>query len=225
MRGRTAAGFRVAPGPAAVRFLDRPVPLYGSNMSHDNARNTYLNLLATTPGVDAAREGLQDTPDRAARAWAFATSGYAIEPASVLKVFKDGGESIGTDHGMVVQTKIPVWSTCEHHLLPFFGVAHIGYIPDGGVVGLSKFARLVDVFARRLQVQERLGVQIADALMEVVKPLGVGVVLECRHTCMESRGVRAAGTVTTTSALRGAFMDSAVRAEFLALVSRGDRAL
>lgn len=185
----------------------------------------FTSLVRSIPGENPDREGLQETPERAAAAFGFYTSGYGVEPKDILKLFADGAEDVGTDHGMVLQTNIPVWSQCEHHLAPFFGVAHIGYIPQRRIVGLSKLARLVDVFARRLQVQERLCRQIADALDTNLMPLGVGVVLECRHSCMEARGVQVAGTVTTTSALRGAFKEASVRAEFLSLARRGDRPL
>ncbi len=191
-------------------------------------REQYHKLLSAINGEDATREGLRDTPDRASKAFRFATSGYGIDPRSVLRVFADGAEGTTKDQGMVVQTNIPFWSLCEHHMAPFFGVAHIGYIPNGAVVGLSKLARLVNVYARRLQVQERLGGQVADALMEHVAPapLGVGVILECRHSCMEARGVQIAGTATNTQALRGCFLDQPqVRAEFMGLARRGDRPL
>lgn len=167
-------------------------------------------------GEDRNRAGLLDTPERVVSAWEFMCSGYAINPDDVIKTFEDGAE--GCDE-MVFQADIPVWSTCEHHMLPFFGVAHIGYLPGKRIIGLSKFARLLDVFARRLQVQERLTGQVADALMHGLDPLGVGVVLQCRHTCMEARGVQKAGSVTTTTALRGAFREiSDVKVEFLANV-------
>lgn len=168
-------------------------------------------------GEDPSREGLAETPERCARAWAEWTSGYDQDPVAVLKSFADGSE--GYDE-LVFQGNISCYSHCEHHLAPFFGVAHIGYIPSGRVVGLSKLARLVDVFARRLQVQERLTVQIAQALQDVLKPRAVGVVLECRHLCMESRGIQRAGTVTKTSALLGAFRDEPdARAEFMSMVT------
>jgi GTP cyclohydrolase I len=168
-------------------------------------------------GEDPCREGLKETPQRVLKAWSFLTSGYMTNPNDVLKSFGDGAEL--TDE-MVFQGAIPVWSMCEHHMLPFFGVAHIGYIPKGRILGLSKFARLVDVYARRLQVQERLCGQIAHALHKHLKPLGLGVVLQCRHTCMEARGVQKAGSVTTTTSLMGAFKKhSDARAEFMAMVN------
>lgn len=172
------------------------------------------------------RQGMRETPLRYLKALERFIEGYAApkDLTSLLKVFEDGAEHLGPDPGMVVQRDIPFWSLCEHHLLPFWGVAHIGYVPNGRIIGLSKMPRLVEVFARRFQVQERLGAQVADALMDHVKPKGVGVVLECRHSCMESRGVEKAGTVTMTSALRGVFLDPAPRAEFMALAKR-DRPL
>jgi len=161
------------------------------------------------------REGLHDTPERVAKAWEFWTSGYGKNPADVLKVFADGAE--GYDE-MVVVKDIPIYSKCEHHLADIFGTATIAYLPKNRVVGLSKLSRLADIFARRLQVQERLTVQIADALMEHLEPLGCGVVIKARHMCMESRGVRQQGHHTITNALRGVFKDQAdARAEFLAL--------
>jgi GTP cyclohydrolase IA len=175
-----------------------------------------INRLLRFIGEDPDREGLQETAARVIKAWEFMCGGYAMKPEDVLKAFEDGAEDCDE---MVIQKDIPVWSTCEHHMLPFFGVAHIAYIPKGRVLGLSKFARLTDVFARRLQVQERLTTQIANALMEHLKPLGVGVVLQCRHTCMEARGVCKAGSVTTTSKLLGDFKSNTdVRNEFLSMV-------
>lgn len=168
-------------------------------------------------GEDVTREGLADTPKRFLKAWREYTRGYHLEPAEVLKTFEDGAH--GVDE-LVMVRDIPVYSMCEHHMAPFFGRAHVGYIPDGKILGLSKFARLVDVFARRLQVQERLTTQIADSLRDALDPRGVAVVLECRHMCMEARGVQAQGSVTTTSALRGVFKhDASARSEFLRLVS------
>lgn len=165
-------------------------------------------------GEDPQRGGLLETPERAAKAWLDWTSGYSMDPAKVLKVFEDGGE--GYDE-MVVVKDIPVYSHCEHHLAPIFGTATVGYIPNKGIVGLSKLNRLVDIYARRLQVQERMTSQVAEALMEHLKPAGCGVVMKCRHLCMESRGVKQAGAITITSSLQGVFSDPTVRAEFLKL--------
>jgi GTP cyclohydrolase I len=178
-------------------------------------RETLIRQLLDQSIPDASREGLVETPLRFAKAWNFWTSGYNYEPADVLKTFEDGAENYDE---LIIQKHIPVWSLCEHHLAPFFGVAHIGYLPNGKIVGLSKLSRLVDVFARRLQVQERLCGQIADALVEHLQPRGVGVILECRHSCMESRGIQRAGTVTVTSALRGLVKEGELRAEFMSLV-------
>lgn len=189
------------------------------NHSHKNA--TLLSaarfMLSAIEDSAAQREGLRDTPERFARAWEEWTAGYAQSPADVLKTFEDGAEHYDE---MLLQRDIPLYSHCEHHLAPFFGVAHIAYIPAGRIVGLSKLSRLVDVFARRLQVQERMTNQIADALDRVLAPIGVAVVLECRHLCMESRGIERAGTLTKTSALRGAIKTQPeTRAEFYSMLA------
>lgn len=167
-------------------------------------------------GEDPDREGLQDTPLRFLKAMAEYTRGYSEKPENILKVFEDGGE--GVDE-MVIVRDIPVYSLCEHHLAPFFGKAYVGYVPDKKILGLSKISRLVEVYSRRLQVQERLTNQIADALAKHLQPLGVAVVIECRHLCMESRGVKHAGSSTVTSALRGSIKKNAdTRKEFLSLI-------
>lgn len=161
------------------------------------------------------REGLQETPERVAKAWEFWTSGYNKRPEDILKTFEDGAE--GCDE-MVARRNIPIYSKCEHHLADIFGVCTVAYIPNGRVVGLSKMDRLVDIFARRLQVQERMTNQIADAMQEHLQPLGVGVWMSARHMCVESRGVQNANSQTETVALRGVFKTQpATRAEFLAL--------
>ncbi len=162
-----------------------------------------------------AREGLIETPARVAKAWRFWCGGYDQDPAEILKVFEDGAE--GHDE-MVIVKDIPIYSTCEHHMASIFGRVSIGYIPSGKIVGLSKLSRLVDIYARRLQVQERLTRQIADALVEHIQPVGVGVIMRCRHMCMESRGLCQQGHHTVTSALRGEIRDvPSVRAEFIKL--------
>ena len=167
-------------------------------------------------GEDPKRGGLRDTPKRYLKAWQHWSSGYGQDPATLLKCFEDGAERYDE---MVLVKDIPVYSHCEHHLAPFFGVAHVAYIPDGKIVGLSKVSRLVDMFARRLQVQERLTDQIADAIATHLKPKGVAVVIECRHLCMESRGIQRQGSSTTTSSMRGAFLDNfAARAEFMGCI-------
>lgn len=164
---------------------------------------------------NGVRGGLQETPMRVAKAWEFWTSGYGVDPAEVLKTFEDGAE--GVDE-MVLVKDLPFYSHCEHHMAAIFGTATIAYLPNGKIVGLSKLSRLLDIFARRLQVQERLTCQVADALMTHLEPKGCGVVIKARHLCMESRGICQQGHHTVTSALRGLFKDdTAVRAEFLAL--------
>lgn len=200
---------------------------YKVKMGYDEpeADGPYLNQASDLKGVISAllanldpspdREGLEETPVRVAKAWKFWTKGYAEDPASILKVFEDGAN--GYDE-MVSVVNIPVYSHCEHHLAPIFGVATVAYIPNGRIVGLSKLSRLVDCFARRLQVQERLTSQIADALDTHLKPKGVGVWISARHMCMESRGICQQGHHTVTTALRGVIKsDSSARAEFLAL--------
>ena len=171
-------------------------------------------------GENPDRGGLLETPARVRDAWKFWTSGYSQKPEDVLKVFEDGAEKYDE---LVFQGNIPCFSHCEHHLTPFFGVCHIGYIPKGKIIGLSKLGRLVDIFAHRLQVQERMTQQIAHALEEHLKPQAVGVVMRCRHLCMESRGIQKVGTITYTSALLGKFKtEPETRAEFLGFVGRAD---
>lgn len=166
------------------------------------------------------REGLKDTPKRVAKAWLDDwAAGYRVDVDALLKTFGDGAE--GADEMVIVQD-IPVYSHCEHHMASIFGTATVAYIPNGRIVGLSKINRVVDAFARRLQVQERLTWQIADAINRNLNPLGVGVQLRCRHMCMESRGVRQAGHTTVTNALMGAMKtDGLARAEFLAACNGG----
>jgi GTP cyclohydrolase IA len=169
-------------------------------------------------GEDPEREGLLKTPERVAKAMDFLTRGYSERLADVV------GDAIFDEdhHNMVMVRDIELYSLCEHHLLPFFGKAHVAYIPDGRIVGLSKLPRLVDHFARRLQVQERLTEQIALAVEETLRPLGVGVVIEAYHLCMMMRGVEKQNSRTITSALRGVFRDDArTREEFLALAHNG----
>jgi GTP cyclohydrolase I len=165
-------------------------------------------------GEDADRDGLQKTPERVAKSLAWLTRGYDTDVRDVIgdAVFEEEHES------MVMVRDIELYSMCEHHMLPFFGKAHIAYIPDGKIVGLSKLPRLVEVFARRLQVQERLTEQVADAIEEVLRPKGVGVVIEAAHLCMMMRGVEKQNSRTITSALRGVFRDDGkTRDEFLRL--------
>lgn len=166
-------------------------------------------------GEDPEREGLVKTPERVARSMRFLTRGYRQDPEEVLKkaVFTEAYDE------MVLVRDIDIFSMCEHHLLPFFGKAHVAYIPDGKIVGLSKIARVVEIYARRLQVQERLTQQIRDAIQHVLNPKGVAVVIEARHMCMVMRGVEKLNSVTTTSAMSGEFLASpSTRSEFLRLI-------
>jgi GTP cyclohydrolase I len=170
-------------------------------------------------GEDPDREGLQETPRRVSQSLRFLTSGYG---ADLDHVVNDALFTVQYNE-MVIVRDVDFYSLCEHHLLPFFGKCHVAYIPDGKVIGLSKLPRLVDVFARRLQVQERLTSQIADVISERVAPLGVAVVMEATHLCMAMRGVQKQNSVTTTSAMRGVFhQDARTRHEFLELIRRGE---
>jgi GTP cyclohydrolase IA len=166
-------------------------------------------------GEDPDRDGLQDTPARVARAFAENFAGLWQAPVDVLTTTFDIGHE-----ELVIVKDIEVFSHCEHHLTPFHGVAHVGYIPSGRITGLSKIARLVDLFARRPQVQERMTTQIADALVEILKPAGVIVIVECEHLCMSMRGVRKAEARTVTSAVRGILRDPATRAEAISLITK-----
>lgn len=187
------------------------------NSNTASAEDIPLRLLQYI-GEDVHRGGLLETPKRFLKAWEHYTSGYDKDPKSILKEFEDGAEQYNE---MVLVKDIPVYSHCEHHLAPFYGVAHVAYIPNGKIVGLSKLARLVDIFMRRLQVQERLTNQIANTLEEALNPLGVAVVIECSHTCMIARGVQVQGSTTITSAMKGVFMDQPeTRAEFMGLIKQ-----
>lgn len=172
--------------------------------------------LLTALGENPDRQGLHETPERVAKAWAHWTRGYGEDPATILKTFDDGGEHYNE---LIVVRNIPVYSHCEHHLAPFFGYAAVGYLPTGRIVGLSKLTRLVNCFAARLQVQERLTQQIAQSLQEHLHPKAVGVIVRCRHMCMESRGIAVPGEETVTSTMLGELeKNAAQRAEFLSLV-------
>jgi len=176
------------------------------------------HMLKTVIGEDPERGGLIETPIRVAKAWQHWAGGYKEDPKEILKTFEDGAENYNQ---IILVKDIPVYSHCEHHLAPFFGVAHVAYIPDGKIVGLSKLSRVVDVFARRLQVQERLTNQVAEAIEEALQPKAVGVIIECRHMCMESRGIQRQGASTVTSAMKGLFeWDRSAKEELLDLVRR-----
>ncbi len=166
-------------------------------------------------GEDPAREGLLQTPVRVAKALQFLTHGYDAKPEEILRsaMFKEDYSQ------MVVVKDIEVFSMCEHHMLPFFGKAHIAYIPNGHIVGLSKIPRVVDAFARRLQVQERLTNEIRDCIQDTLNPSGVAVVIECKHLCMSMRGIQKQNSVTTTSAFTGEFVNETTRSEFLRLIT------
>lgn len=185
----------------------------GLDQTDESATDNIVRLLQYI-GEDPNRGGLIETPQRVLKAWKEWTSGYGQDPQNVLKCFEDGGEDYNE---MVIVRDLPFYSHCEHHLAPFFGTATIAYVPSKRVVGLSKIGRILNIFARRLQVQERLTTQIADALDECLNPLGVGVIVKARHLCMESRGLSTQGHHTVTSALRGVFLEERVRGEFLSI--------
>ena len=196
-------------------FVNFPWEFMFKSNDFDSAHDSVVRMLQAI-GEDPAREGLKETPKRVVKAWGEWFKGYGQNPADVLKVFEDGAEGYGE---MVLLTNIPVYSHCEHHITPFVGVAHVAYIPNGKIVGLSKIARVVEIFSRRLQVQERLTNQIADALVANLEPQGVAVVIQAKHFCMATRGVKMPNVDTHTSAMRGAFFDSAAtRSEFMSLV-------
>ncbi|MDP3587394.1 MAG: GTP cyclohydrolase I FolE [Sulfuricurvum sp.] len=181
-----------------------------------------VKTMMTHVGEDVTREGLLKTPERVLKAYEFIYGGYNEDPQAILNsaMFESSNDE------MVLIKDIEFYSTCEHHLLPIIGRAHVAYIPDGKVVGLSKIPRVVDVFARRMQIQEQLTEQIADALMQSISPKGVAVVIQARHMCMEMRGVQKISSTTTSSALRGLFKrDEKTRMEFFSLInsSSGNR--
>ncbi len=171
-------------------------------------------LIIDTIGEDSTREGLLKTPERAAKAIQFLTSGHCLDPQEILRsaMFKEDYKQ------MVIVKDIEVYSLCEHHLLPFFGKVHIAYIPNGHIVGLSKIPRVVDAYARRLQVQERLTTEIRDCIQDTLNPIGVAVVMECSHLCMQMRGIQKQNSVTTTSAFTGEFLKDTTRKEFISLI-------
>jgi GTP cyclohydrolase I len=186
---------------------------YNSKKINKIAAN-YTEILSEI-GENPQREGLLKTPERVAKALQFLTHGYDLDAAEVLRsaMFQEDYSQ------MVIVKDIEVYSMCEHHMLPFFGKAHIAYIPNGHIVGLSKIPRVVDIFARRLQVQERLTNEIRDCIQDTLKPAGVAVVMECKHMCMSMRGIQKQNSVTTTSAFTGQFIIEKTRSEFLRLIA------
>ena len=194
--------------PAVVRK-----PPVARGLSGYTTEDLYTELIARL-GEDPERDGLLKTPSRTAQAMTFLTKGYHEDPEKILR-----GALFDVEYDeMVIVRDIEVFSLCEHHMLPFFGKVHVAYIPKGKVIGLSKIPRLVEVFARRLQVQERLTRQVADAIQDAIEPQGVGVVIEARHLCMMMRGVEKQHSSTVTSAMVGVFQQQNTRAEFLSLV-------
>lgn len=186
---------------------------YDSEITESLADN--YRVIIDGLGEDVTREGIVKTPERVAKAMQYLTHGYGLDPLEILK-----SAMFTEDHRqMIVVKDIEVYSMCEHHMLPFFGKAHVAYIPNGKIVGLSKIPRVVDAFARRMQVQERLTDQIKDCIQEALQPLGVAVVIEAQHMCMQMRGIQKQNSVTTTSSFTGAFEKSKTRKEFISLIS------
>lgn len=191
----------------------RIIEKYNQEVTEELTEN-FKNIINQL-GEDTQREGIVKTPERAAKAMQFLTQGYSENPEDILKgaIFRESYDE------MVVVKDIELYSLCEHHMLPFFGKVHIGYIPNGQIVGLSKLPRVVDVFARRLQVQERLTIDILECINSTLQPKGVAVVIEAQHLCMMMRGVQKQNSVTTTSGFRGQFQKNETRNEFLKLIS------
>jgi GTP cyclohydrolase I len=199
--------------PVAVSKSIRKAAAVSEGLSEFSTEEIYREILGRL-GEDPNRAGLLATPGRVEKSMAYLTKGYAEDPAQILR-----GALFDEDYDeMVIVKDIEIFSLCEHHLLPFFGKVHVAYIPQGKVIGLSKIPRLVEVFARRLQVQERLTRQIADAIQEAIAPQGVGVVIEARHLCMMMRGIEKQHSSTVTSAMVGCFRQKETRSEFLELV-------
>jgi GTP cyclohydrolase IA len=199
--------------PIAVSKPVRRVAGPVEGLSEFSTQEMYREILSRL-GEDPSRDGLVATPARVEKSMAFLTKGYAEDPTKILR---DALFEVDYDE-MVIVKDIEMFSLCEHHMLPFFGKVHVAYIPNGKVIGLSKIPRLVEVFARRLQVQERLTRQIADAIQDSIQPQGVGVVIEARHLCMMMRGIEKQHSSTVTSAMVGCFRQKETRSEFLALV-------
>jgi GTP cyclohydrolase I len=199
--------------PVMVRKSSKQESAAGTALEDFSTQEIYRELL-TRMKEDPDRDGLVQTPERVEKAMTFLTQGYNLDPTQILR-----GALFEVDYDeMVIVKDIEMYSLCEHHMLPFFGRVHVAYIPKGKVIGLSKIPRLIDIFARRLQVQERLTRQIADAIQEAIEPQGVGVVIEARHLCMMMRGVEKQNSSTVTSAMVGCFSKQPTRTEFLSLV-------
>jgi GTP cyclohydrolase I len=190
------------------------IEVYDTKLIESLAKN--YKIIIENLGEDVNREGLQKTPERVAKAMQFLTHGYDLNPLEILK-----SALFTEDHQqMIVVKDIEVYSMCEHHMLPFFGKAHVAYIPNGKIVGLSKIPRIVDAFARRMQVQERLTDEIKNCIQEALEPLGVAVVIEAQHMCMQMRGIQKQNSFTTTSSFTGAFEKDKTRKEFISLISK-----
>ncbi len=210
--GRTSA----APGP--VRPATGDATGATKTPKATETISEHVSGILKAIGEDPGREGLLLTPERVAKSMQFLTQGYQMDPRTILEkaIFHE-------DYSEIILVKdIEIFSLCEHHMLPFIGKAHVAYIPNGRIVGLSKIPRVVDIYARRLQVQERLTLQIRDAIQEVLEPQGVGVIIEARHLCMIMRGVQKQHSITTTSAMSGQFFDPCTREEFMRLVRGSD---
>lgn len=189
------------------------IEIYDSELIESMSKN-YKTIIENL-GEDVNREGLQKTPERVAKAMQYLTHGYDLNPLEILK-----SALFTEDHQqMIVVKDIEIYSMCEHHMLPFFGKAHVAYIPNGKIVGLSKIPRIVDAFARRMQVQERLTDEIKNCIQEALNPLGVAVVIEAQHMCMQMRGIQKQNSYTTTSSFTGAFERDKTRKEFISLIS------
>lgn len=189
------------------------IELYDTEVTEALADN--YRIIIDNLGEDIYREGLEKTPERVAKAMQYLTHGYELNPLEILK-----SALFTEDHKqMIVVKDVEVYSMCEHHMLPFFGKAHVAYIPNGQIVGLSKIPRIIDAFARRMQVQERLTDQIKDCIQEALNPLGVAVVIEAQHMCMQMRGIQKQNSFTTTSSFTGAFEKDKTRKEFISLIS------
>lgn len=182
--------------------------------NNDEAREAIKTILYHI-GEDPSREGLLETPDRVLKSYKELFAGYDQDPKTILKTFKDGSEDADE---MIIQRNIPFFSMCEHHMLPFFGVAHVAYLPSDRIVGLSKLARLVEIYGRRLQVQERMTSQITAALMEHLDARGAGCIIQAAHLCMFQRGIKKHHSDTITSSIRGCFRDPETRSEFHRLI-------